>query len=134
MMMPKMRQKYISYYNFVLKISSGLKWALFSNSVVMTQAPTKTSFAMEELLEPWVHYIPLAEDLSDVQEKMQWVIDHDAAAQQIAHRGKLWISDLVFHPDVQKDEEHIFDDILRRYLTHFHHQPNLHIDNAIAFQ
>ena len=38
-------------------VSSGLKWALFSNSVVLTQTPTCTSWAMEELLVPWVHYI-----------------------------------------------------------------------------
>jgi hypothetical protein len=30
-------------------VSSGLKWALFSNSVVMAQSPTKTSWAMEEM-------------------------------------------------------------------------------------
>jgi len=110
-------------------VSSGLKWALFSNSVVLTQPPTKTSWAMEELLEPWVHYIPLADDLSDVQEKMQWVIDNDEEAQRIAHRGQLWISDLIFHPDAEKDEERIFDDILRRYRAHFRHQPTLRLED-----
>jgi hypothetical protein len=40
-------------------LSSGFKWALLSNSVVMTQDLVYTSWAMEELLEPWVHYIPL---------------------------------------------------------------------------
>jgi Glycosyl transferase family 90 len=108
-------------------VSSGLKWALYSNSVVMTQTPTKTSWAMEELLEPWVHYIPLADDLSDVEEKMQWVIYNDDEAQKIANRGKLWISDLVFHPDVKRDEQHIFDEILRRYQTHFVRNPSLQL-------
>jgi len=106
-------------------VSSGLKWALYSNSVVLTHPPTKTSWAMEELLEPWVHYIPLAEDLSDVEEKMKWVLDHDQEAQAIAHRGKLWISDLVFHPDAVQDEKEIFDDILRRYRAHFLHDPSM---------
>jgi hypothetical protein len=63
----------------------------------------------EEILEPWVHYRPLADYLSDVEEKMQWVIDNDEEAREIAHRGKLWISDLVFHPDADNDEELIFD-------------------------
>jgi hypothetical protein len=100
-------------------VSSGLKWALYSSSVVMMQTPTKTSWAMEELLEPWVHFVPLNDDLSDVEEKMQWVIDNDAEAQNIAHRGSLWIKDLVYHPDVEKDEFEIFDEILRRYAAHF---------------
>ena len=108
-------------------VSSGLKWALYSNSVVMTQTPTKTSWAMEELLEPWVHYVPLNDDLSDVEEKMQWIIDHDDEAQQIAYRGKLWIHDLVFHPDATTDEALIFDEILRRTKAHYMQNPNLEV-------
>jgi Glycosyl transferase family 90 len=100
-------------------VSSGLKWALYSNSVVMTQPSTYTSWAMEELLDPWVHYIPLNDDLSDVEEKMQWVIDNDEEASKIAHRGKLWISDLIYHPDAQADDESIIDQTFKRYEAHF---------------
>jgi len=100
-------------------VSSGFKWALYSNSVVMTQAPTKVSWAMEDVLEPWVHYIPLNKDLTDAEEKMRWVIDHDTEAKEIARRGSLWMKDLLMHPDAAKDEELIFDDILRRYMAHF---------------
>jgi hypothetical protein len=108
-------------------VSSGLKWALYSNSVVMTQTPTKTSWAMEELLEPWVHYVPLNDDLSDVEEKMQWIIDHDEEAQRIAYRGKLWIHDLVFHPDAATDEALIFDEILQRTKAHYRRNPSLEV-------
>jgi len=100
-------------------ISSGFKWALYSNSVVMTQHPTKTSWSMEELLVPWVHYIPLNDDLSDVQEKMQWVLDNDEEAKAIAHRGSLWIQDLLYHPQSERDDEDIYDEILRRYRQQF---------------
>lgn len=100
-------------------ISSGFKWALYSESVVMTQRPTKTSWALEELLQPWVHYVPLNDDLTDVEEKMQWVLDHDEEAQDIARRGSLWVQDLLFHPDVVKDDENIYDDMIRRYRAHF---------------
>jgi hypothetical protein len=58
-------------------VASGLKWALLSNSVVIMATPTFTSWALEELLEPWVHYIPMDLKLMDVAEKMQWVFDHD---------------------------------------------------------
>ena len=110
-------------------VSSGLKWALFSNSVVLIPEPTVTSWAMEEWLEPWVHYIPInvnmdkfgetSTAITDVEEKMQWIIDNDGKAKQIARAGKLWIADLVLHPDVQVDETSIFDEIARRYATHF---------------
>ena len=35
-------------------VASGLKWALLSQSVVLMAPPKHTSWAMEELLEPWV--------------------------------------------------------------------------------
>jgi hypothetical protein len=100
-------------------VSSGLKWALASRSVVLMPRPTYTSWAMEELLEPWVHYIPLAEDLVDVEEKIQWMVDNDLAARQIANRGALWMVDLVDHPDAAREELVIEQDILRRYGAHF---------------
>jgi Glycosyl transferase family 90 len=91
----------------------------------MTQPSTYTSWAMEELLEPWMHYIPLNEDLSDVEEKMQWIIDNDDEAAKIAHRGTLWISDLIYHPDVGREDDKIFDETFRRYKTHFLENVNL---------
>ena len=104
---------------FLIDVSSGLKWALHSNSVLMTQRSTYTSWAMEELLEAWVHYVPLNEDLSDVEEKMQWILDNDEEAANIAHRGTLWISDLIYHPDAPRDDELIFDETFQRYKKHF---------------
>lgn len=100
-------------------VATGLKWALFSESVVMIPPPTRTSFAMEELLQPWVHYVPLKPDMSDAEEKMQWIIDNDKQAQEIAHRGTLWIRDMVFHPEAMAEEQGIYDEILRRYQQHF---------------
>ena len=100
-------------------VSSGLKWALLSNSVVLMQPPLFTSWALEELLEPWVHYVPLNDNLSNVEERVQWVIDHDGEAEQIARRATLWIHDLLLHPDAMEDEADILSEIVRRYEAHF---------------
>jgi hypothetical protein len=96
-------------------VSSGLKWSMVSNSVVLMPPPTFTSWAMEELLEPWQHYIPLRPDLSDVDQKVQWMLANQAESQRIAHRAKLWILDLYFHPDAMKEAKLINEEILRRY-------------------
>ena len=37
---------------------------------------------------PWVHYVPIKNDLSDLIETINWLIDHDDAAYQIAQNGK----------------------------------------------
>lgn len=42
-------------------------------------------------LKPWVHYIPVKQDLSDVRELLQFVKENDAIAQEIATRGKQFI-------------------------------------------
>ena len=39
-------------------------------------------------MEPWVHYIPLEEDLSDVQEKIQWARDNDDKVKEIVKNGQ----------------------------------------------
>jgi hypothetical protein len=56
-------------------VASGLNSALLSQSVVLMPPPGHTSWLMEELLEPWIHYIPLEEDFPDLESKMQslWI-------------------------------------------------------------
>lgn len=100
-------------------VASGLKWALLSQSVVLMPPPKHTSWCMEELLEPWIHYVPLKEDASDVEIQMQWVLDNDDEARQISHRGTLWMEDLIFHPDAVREETLIKEELLRRYFAHF---------------
>jgi len=69
-------------------VSSGLKWALLSGSAVLMPAPTIDSWAMETLLQPWVHYIPVLTDFTDLEEKARWCLDHldhcEAIAKQAA--------------------------------------------------
>ncbi|KAL7560418.1 hypothetical protein ACA910_016168 [Epithemia clementina (nom. ined.)] len=100
-------------------LSSGLKWGLLSRSVVLMPPPTKIGWAMEELLQPYVHYVPLWSNLSNVEQQVQWVLDHDEQAQEIAHKGSLWIQDLVLHPQAASDDEVIFQSLLHRYAMHF---------------
>uniref|UniRef100_H3CYA4 Protein O-glucosyltransferase 1 n=1 Tax=Tetraodon nigroviridis TaxID=99883 RepID=H3CYA4_TETNG len=42
-------------------------------------------------LKPWVHYIPVKQDLSDVRALLQFAKENDALAQEIATRGKEFI-------------------------------------------
>lgn len=100
-------------------VSSGLKWALLSQSVVIMPRPKFTSWAMEEMLEPWVHYIPIETDLSNVEEMVEWMLQHQAEATRISRRASLWIKDLVFHPQSESDEREINREILRRYASYF---------------
>lgn len=116
----RLEKKEILQYKIVISlegndISSGLKWMLFSNSVVMMQPPTVTSWAMEEVLEPWVHYIPLSKDGSNAEEMVKWVGENDRKAQRIAERSALFMYDFLYHKDAEKDNLAVKKEILRRY-------------------
>ena len=100
-------------------LAEGLRWSLLSRSVVLMPPPNRTSWAMEEWIEPWVHYIPLDPNLGNVEERMRWVLDNDEVAQGISQRATLFIYDLVLHPDAPGDDLAIKTDILRRYRRYF---------------
>uniref|UniRef100_W5MHY0 Protein O-glucosyltransferase 1 n=1 Tax=Lepisosteus oculatus TaxID=7918 RepID=W5MHY0_LEPOC len=51
-------------------------------------------------LKPWVHYIPVKQDLSDVRELLQFVKENDDIAQEIAKRGQLFVLDNLRMEDV----------------------------------
>ncbi|KAL3045793.1 protein O-glucosyltransferase 1 [Trematomus bernacchii] len=51
-------------------------------------------------LRPWVHYIPVQQDLSDVRELLQFVKENDDIAQEIASRGKEFILEHLRMKDV----------------------------------
>ena len=51
---------------------SGLNWKLRANSVVLMPAPVAESWLMEPFLQPFVHYVPLKDDYSDLAEQLAW--------------------------------------------------------------
>jgi len=53
---------------------------------------TKTSHLSH--LIPWVHYIPVNEDLSDLKEKYEWAETHDQKARLIANAGTEFVQQI----------------------------------------
>ena len=47
--------------------------------------PTKVWY--HDLVAPWVHYVPVALDLSDLRQKYDWAESHPQQAQAIAEEG-----------------------------------------------
>ncbi|XP_071503346.1 protein O-glucosyltransferase 2-like [Diadema antillarum] len=42
-------------------------------------------------LEPWIHYVPFKQDLTDLEEKIEWAMEHDEEARTIAETGKAFV-------------------------------------------
>lgn len=84
-----MTPKEILKYKYIISVegndvASGLKWQLLSNSVVFMRKPTLFSWAMEDKLKPYLHYIPLKYDFSDLVEQMDWANRNQEWTQKIS--------------------------------------------------
>ena len=117
-------------YKYIISIegndvSSGLKWMLFSNSVVLTPPFTWESWSMEGILKPFVHYIPLKADMSNVEEMIQWAETHPEETLLISERSTLFIYDLLFHPDAIEDEKKIIMQIMEQFENNFGHDTTM---------
>jgi Glycosyl transferase family 90 len=58
-------------------------WKLFTNSLIFKPDSLWVQWYFNSLV-PYVHYVPLHADLSDLVEKLQWALDHEAESKQIA--------------------------------------------------
>ena len=92
--------------------SSALNWMLASNSVVMMAKPKNLSWLMEDRLIPYVHYIELKDDFSDLEEKIQWCETHQQECKQIVNNSNAFMSQFYF----EKGERYIESQVIKRYL------------------
>ena len=46
-------------------------------------------------LEPWVHYVPIKQDISDLLEKVEWAKENDREAEEIAKNAAQFVRDNV---------------------------------------
>lgn len=69
-------------------VGTSLKWQLASNSIVLMAKPTIEGWLMEGLLEPYVHYVPLKDDLSDLDDIVKWCNNNDEACNEISTNAR----------------------------------------------
>ena len=62
-------------------------WRLLALKVVVLQEMHAFREFFYDMLIPWVHYVPIKTDLSDLCEKIQWLRDNDEKAREIAENA-----------------------------------------------
>ena len=60
--------------------------------VFRVESPLADFYAAD--LQPWTHYVPVAADLSDLEEKYLWAQSHQTEARDIAARGAVFARDM----------------------------------------
>ena len=66
--------------------SWGLLWKLLSGSCVLRVASGRRQW-YHHRLQPWVHVVPVAPDLADLPERLDWCQSHPQACARIAAAG-----------------------------------------------
>lgn len=95
-------------------VATNLKWVLYSNSVPFCPPFYVQSWILEDELIPWTHYIPVKGDYSDLEEKVQWGMNHPDQCVQIAKEGRKYMTQFM---DVE-NEARIRQNILESYVKH----------------
>jgi len=82
---------------------SALFQKLLSGSAVLkiTSPHSFRQWYYDELI-PWVNYVPVKSDMSDLVEKIHWLINHDDEAMQIGINGRKLASKLTYDEEVKK--------------------------------
>jgi len=82
-------------------LASNGQWAYASGSVPLVITHPETTRWMDTELHPMVNYVPVKYDLSDLVEKIQWLVSHDEDARRIAQNA-LDMSRRVLSPAFQR--------------------------------
>ncbi|KFW82171.1 Protein O-glucosyltransferase 1, partial [Manacus vitellinus] len=102
--------KYKYLFNFRgVAASFRLKHLFLCGSLVFHVGEEWLEFFYPQL-KPWVHYIPVRPDLSDVRELLQFVKENDAVAQEISERGRQFITEHLQMEDVSCYWEHLLSE------------------------
>ncbi len=72
--------------------STSLKWVMSSNSIAVMPRPKYETWFMEGTLIPNVHYIEIAPDYSDAQEKINYYIEHESEALAIIENAHKFVN------------------------------------------
>jgi hypothetical protein len=89
------RYKYLISVDGAVAAWKRVPTILASGSALLLQHQWKQFFYPG--LKPWVHYIPLKDDISDLIERYAWLLDHSAAVKIIAGNGQRFARQIL-HP------------------------------------
>ena len=88
------QQQMTCKYLFIIEgndIASNIQWAMNSNSLCFMRKPKFESWFAEGLLKANFHYVEIAEDFSDIEEKFHYYEAHPEEAKAIIHNSQTYV-------------------------------------------
>lgn len=83
----QVKYKYQMILDGIFTTFPGDRWRLLSNSVVFMHESERGHWYYEALI-PWVHYVPIKSDMSDLLEKLEFVRHNEALAKRLASNAR----------------------------------------------
>lgn len=88
---PRQSREYFQQYKYIavlrgLDVGSSFYWTMKSGSLGLVMETPFQTFASSHF-EPWKHYVPFKEDLSDLEEHLEWCECHDTECQTMVERA-----------------------------------------------
>lgn len=103
-------------YKYIISVegndfATNLSWIMLSNSVPLMAKPSVETWKMERNLIPYIHYVPLKNDFSDLETQIEWCNNNLDKCEEIAFMSKVYVLQF-FHDNKEKD---IINDIIKMY-------------------
>lgn len=95
----KLTKQQQSQYKYVLEIEGNVAAHRIASDMLFGSVPliVESGYRLwfEHLLKPYVHYIPIKSDFSDLVEKLRWCHTHDEECHQIAKNARQFALDIL---------------------------------------
>jgi hypothetical protein len=88
-------------------------WKLYSGSVLLKVKSLWKQWYYDELKE-WEHYVPINNDLSDINEKIEWCINNDDKCKQIVKNGNDFVVNKLNNAYVKNKTIEIFKEYFNK--------------------
>jgi hypothetical protein len=86
--------------------------------ILMQETPCIEHF--QKLLQPWVHYVPIRNDFSDLLERVEWANDNEETVREIIHTAQ----EFALHYNSQRGWDYYLENLIRKYAQLQEYTPN----------
>jgi len=82
-------------------IASSHQWVFGSGSVPIMVTHPQNQYWFQKFLQPMKNYVPIEYDLSDLEEKIEWLVTHETEAKAIMENA-MYLASTLFSSEFQK--------------------------------
>lgn len=101
-------------------VATNLKWIMASNSIALSPALAYETWFMEGRLVPGEHFVEIAPDFSDLDEKIAWCEAHPEATRRIVRNAQAWVRQFR-NPATERLTARL---VLQKYRERMNHLPS----------